>query len=370
MGGGASVAQKKEALFNKSQGLVPTPGAAGGATQAEAGKAAGTKKKIPPKPEEIFKGKFQVMLNGKWKDYGPEEDSILKRAYLVGHSKVTFNFRGQDYEYSFKDSLQKNLRKEKERKIRVPPGMPAPEVPILPPGPTVALNIPSGSTEHFALIDPNNRSRTLQVAIPPGAKPGMKLAVPVPKKGEKVELVVKRQRDWKTGAITAPSLAASDKLTLCGMILGESLCGGFISGWGQVATDEPEAPSVNVADVADLTDVGVSEKVEGAADAAAEGAEGAADAAAEKVEGAAGAAADVASAAAGAAAAAVGGDVGGDAGEPRVSVASSGAASGAKAEASGAGEGDAPTATIGDDASTWFANLTEEDETDFVMILC
>ena len=49
----------------------------------------------------------------------------------------------------------------------------------------------------------------LEVVVPASAKIGSKLAVPVPKKGEKVEEVVKRQQEHSTGAKVAMAGAAA-----------------------------------------------------------------------------------------------------------------------------------------------------------------
>lgn len=285
---------------------------------------------------EIIKRKFQIQLEGKWQDYNSEEDGVLKRAFLIGQPNALFHLRGQDYEYNFETCTQKNLNTHKERKIRPPLGMKPPAAPLLPPGCVIILTVPAGAGDSMEVADPNNPGQTLQVAVPQGARPGSKMAVPVPEKGEAVEAVVQRQRAWTTGQKVAARAAAVGAFAVGGVVLGEHLSGGAVSEWA-----------------------GVSEEVAAAGDWVA----GAAGDAADWVEGAAGDVADWAEGAVG--------DVA-DWGE--------GAAADISAWAPGAAEDAADwVAGAAEDAADWAADAAEdvadwaedagEDVGDFVMSL-
>mmetsp|Transcript_13161 Transcript_13161/g.32878 ORF Transcript_13161/g.32878 Transcript_13161/m.32878 type:complete len:349 (+) Transcript_13161:59-1105(+) len=205
---------------------------------------------------EIIKNRFQILLEGKWQDYNQEEDGVLKRAFLIGQPNTRFHLRGQDYEYNFQTFIQKNLSTQKQRKIRPPPGMKPPPVPLLPPGCVIILTVPAGAGGSIEVPDPNNPGRNLQVAVPQGARPGAKMAVPVPEKGEAVEAVVQRQQGWTSGQKVAACAAAVGALAVGGVVLGEHLSGGEVSEWAGVSA-EVEAASDwimgTATDVADWT---------------------------------------------------------------------------------------------------------------------
>jgi len=223
---------------------------------------------------QIMKHKFQIMLSGDYKDYGEEEDNILKQAYLVGQLNARFHLRGQDYEYDFKNMSQKNLGSGKARKIRPPYGMTQPKDPLLPPGVIIVVKVPESPGPSMEIGDPNNPGHKITVAIPPGAQPGARMAVPVPDKGEPVEEVVKRQQGWSTGAKVAVGAAAVGALAVGGVILGEHLSGGAVSEWAADASGHPGA------------DEAAGDWIAGAADDAGEWIKGATDDAGDWIAGA------------------------------------------------------------------------------------
>lgn len=179
--------------------------------------------------------RFQIELGGEYKDYEPDEDAILKRAYLVGQPNARFQNRGQNYEYSFTASpmTQKNTSTGKTRSIRPPWKMTAPPEPVLPPGPMIVLAVPPGGGKSTTIDDPNNPGKQITVALPPGAKPGTKIAVPVPQAGEPIDEVVKKQRGWSSGAKVAAGAAAVGALAVGGVVLGEHLTDGAVSAWAE-----------------------------------------------------------------------------------------------------------------------------------------
>merc|ERR1719456_841424 len=120
---------------------------------------------------------------------------ILKRAWMTGQKNAKFELRGQKYEYNFKKMLQINKNSGKERKIRPPMGPKPPKKPLLPQGPMIIITVGTGQPGTMVPVkDPNNPGQTIQVFVPAHAKPGQKMAVPIPGKGETVEEVQKKQK--------------------------------------------------------------------------------------------------------------------------------------------------------------------------------
>merc|ERR1740121_225805 len=153
-------------------------------------------------------GRFQIKLSGDFKDYEPEEDAVLKKAYLVGQKNCRFQLRGQSYEYSFVDMTQTNLGTKKVRDIRPPRNMQQPASPLLPPGPMVVITVRKGQAgKEIEINDPNNKGRKIKVNVPPGAKVGQKMAVPA--QGESVESVSKKQKEHSAAAKLCSALVAS-----------------------------------------------------------------------------------------------------------------------------------------------------------------
>jgi len=177
--------------------------------------------------------KFQVKLGSDWKDYSPEEDKILKRAFMAGFPTCKFHLRGQNYEYSFGTKMtQKNVGSGKERSIRAPHKWKQPSKPIVPPGKTTVINVPKGSPGTTIQVPyPGKPGAFIAVNVPASAKAGQAMLVPVPeeamitasgeahpdrKKGE-------GSTGWSTGASVAAAGAG-------GVGIGAAAVGGAILG--------------------------------------------------------------------------------------------------------------------------------------------
>merc|ERR1740121_993914 len=232
-------------------------------------------------------GRFQIKLSGEFKDYEPEEDAILKKAYLVGQKNCKYQLRGESYEYSFSSMTQSNLGTKKVRDIRPPRNMPQPSAPLLPAGPMVVLTVKKGQAgKEIEIDDPNNKGKKIKVNVPPGAKVGQKMAVPVPAQGESVESVSKKQKEHSAAAklvLGAGGIAAVGAFAVGSVVLGDHLTGGHLG-----AVDAAEGYAEDVADwapgaaedAADWAEVAMEDAVdwlEGAADDVGEWAEDAVD---------------------------------------------------------------------------------------------
>jgi hypothetical protein len=124
------------------------------------------------------------MLGGNWQDYSREEDSLLKRAYMIGNEKVEYSFRGAHYVYDFGEMQQINVETSKARQIRRPHGFPLPpKTSILPPGPMTIVTVRNGQPGTTIQIpDPNNGGQVINVFVPPAARVVSKMEIPLPKK--------------------------------------------------------------------------------------------------------------------------------------------------------------------------------------------
>jgi len=211
----------------------------GGGHSGGKGKGGGKGKRKPDKRNA--EKKFQIKLDGQWKDYGDEEDKVLKRAYMVGNSEVKYCLRDQYYKYDFQNWKQINESTGKTRDIRRPYGFPPPpKASILPTGPMVVVKVKAGQPGQMITVpDPNNPGQNINVFVPPGAKVGSKMAIPVPKKGESVADVQAKQKKhqeeqkasgkWSTGgkiAASGAALVAVGAVGVGGVVLGDHLAGG------------------------------------------------------------------------------------------------------------------------------------------------
>jgi len=251
---------------------APTPHKSGGGKGGGKGKGKGA-------------SSWQIKLDGNFKDYGKEEDAILKRAYMTGQKNAKFHLRGQSYEYNFKKMIQKNQDTKKERQIRPPnKGPKPPKKPLLPTGPMIIITVGSGQPgTMIEVTDPNNPGKKVQVFVPAHAKAGQKMAVPIPGKGEDVASVQAKQKKhdddqglksspWSTGGKAAAGGVAIVGLAAVGVggvILGDHLAG------GEMAATVGEAAAGGFDDAGDWL-----------ADAAGDGGADAVDAAGDWLEGA------------------------------------------------------------------------------------
>lgn len=199
---------------------------------------------------------FQVQLKGHWSDYDRQEDMLMKRAFLVGQKNVRYTFRDSTYEYDFKNMQQLNVHTGKRRDIRPPMGMRAPKKPLLPPGPMICITVPPGAAGTIIEVsNPNDPGKKIQVSVPPSAKPGQKMAIPIPEKGEKVEAVQKKQAAMSTGAKVAAGTAGVGLVAAAvvgGVVLGDHLAGGDMAETvGETAVDVTETIGESAVDGAE-----------------------------------------------------------------------------------------------------------------------
>merc|ERR1719213_74984 len=78
--------------------------------------------------------------------------------------------------------VQINRDTGKERQIRQPLKWKAPAKPLVPPGPTTVINVPTGSPGTTIQVPhPRVKGAFISVKVPATAKPGQAMLVPVPR---------------------------------------------------------------------------------------------------------------------------------------------------------------------------------------------
>jgi len=199
---------------------------------------------------------FQVMLGGSFKNYQGEEDKLLKRAFMSGFMNAKYKYRGQEYEYNFKDMMQKNLATGKNRQIRPPHKWAAPSAPVVPPGRTATVKVRKGQPgTTINLKHPDGG--TYPVSVPASAKQGQTMLVPIPSHGvEKVAATDAKKEEksgWSTGAKVAAGTAGA-AVVAGGAVAGVLIAEHGVDGAGEIIVDAGEDAGEAIAGAAE--DVG------------------------------------------------------------------------------------------------------------------
>jgi hypothetical protein len=201
--------------------------------------------------------KFQVKLGGEWKDYGANEDKILKRAYMAGFPTATFRLRGQNYTYDFVKMWQVNNDSCKERCIRQPRKWKAPTKPLVPAGPTTVITVPAGSPgTTIEIPHPRRKGTFISVRVPASAKAGQAMLVPVPSESRVASKHASSDKKapaakssdaagisstgWSTGGKVAAGTAAAGAIccgAVGGAVLGEHIAEHGLDATADVAGD-------------------------------------------------------------------------------------------------------------------------------------
>jgi len=216
---------------------------------------------------------FQVKLSGEWKNYAADEDKILKRAFLAGFPNAQYKLRGQEYLVDFKSLKQVNKTSSKGRDIRAPFKWKAPSAPITKAGPTFCITVPPGAPGTTIQVpNPKNKGQMIAVNVPPTAKVGQAMLVPIPEgppaalpasevKGEFKPVEhkdAKEEKKWGTGAKVAA--AAGGAVVVGGLAVGGAMLGEHIAeeGW--------DATMADLGDVATTAGEGIADGAEAAVD--------------------------------------------------------------------------------------------------------
>jgi len=227
---------------------------------------------------------FQVKLSGEWKNYTPEEDKILKRAFLAGFPNCKYNLRGQNYEVDYQKMQQTNVASGKQRVIRPPPKWKAPSAPITKAGATFCITVPPGAPGTTIQVpNPKDKKTFIAVNVPARAKAGQAMLVPIPE-GPASELPASEvqaeykpvehageseKKKWSTGAKVAA--VGGGALVVGGLAVGGAVLGEHIAeeGWDATVAD--------LGDVATSAGEGIADGAEAAVDWAGDAAETAGD---------------------------------------------------------------------------------------------
>merc|ERR1719361_320402 len=179
---------------------------------------------------------------------------------------------------------QQNKTSGKTRDIRAPHKWKAPTAPITKPGPTFCITVPPGAPgKTIQVPNPKNKAQMIAVNVPPTAKVGQAMLVPIPSgppaplppgevKGEYKPSEHKDQKEkkkWSTGAKVAA--AAGGAVVVGGLAVGGAMLGEHIAeeGW--------DATMADLGDVATTAGEGIADGAEAAVDWTGDAAEAAVD---------------------------------------------------------------------------------------------
>lgn len=186
--------------------------------------------------------RFQVKNDSRWEDFEAHEDLLLKRAFLVGQKQVQYTFGEVSYLFDFEEMTQTNVATNGKRTIRAPSGLVPPKEALLPKCGLVIVTVPPGSAGTTITVDsPNSPGRKIRVNVPKGAKPGNRMAVPVPEGNETVEDVVKRQQGHNLGGKFAAGgalVAVAAGAAVGGVLLVDHITGSEFADEGLQAVEE------------------------------------------------------------------------------------------------------------------------------------
>lgn len=111
---------------------------------------------------------------------------------MAGFPGAKFTLRGQNYQYDFNEMVQINNATGRKRPIRPPctkdkrgkltdKPWKKPAAPLVAPGPTTVINVPPGTPGTTIQVPyPGHPDKLISVNVPPSAKPGQAMLVPVP----------------------------------------------------------------------------------------------------------------------------------------------------------------------------------------------
>jgi len=187
----------------------------------------------------------------------------LKRAFMAGFPTAKFHLRGQDYIYDFKEMKQINKETRKERDIRPPFKWKPPSKPLVPPGKTTVINVPPGAPGTTIQVPyPGKKGSFISVNVPPTAKVGQAMLVPVPEAPDSVaeapgaaaaEAPAAGGGGWSTGAKVAAGaagVAVVGGLAVGGVVLGEHIAEHGVDATVDAAGDGLEAAGEAIGDFA------------------------------------------------------------------------------------------------------------------------
>merc|ERR1719414_778439 len=179
---------------------------------------------------------------------------------------------------------QKNMDSGKARDIRAPHKWKPPSAPVTKAGPTFCITVPPGAPgKTIQVPNPRDKSQMIAVNVPPGAKVGQAMLVPIPE-GAPAALPAadivgeyepvehkdeKEKKKWSTGAKVAA--AAGGAVVVGGLAVGGAVLGEHIAeeGW--------DATMADLGDVATTAGEGIADGAEAAVDWTGDAADAAGD---------------------------------------------------------------------------------------------
>jgi len=248
---------------------------------------------------------FKARVDDHWQPYVKEVNELLRGAYVKGYPSVRFCVKGQMYKFDFKRMVQKNLLTGETFPMCAPLGLMAPERGWFSPPVFVVAVQPGAPGTTIQVQHPKKLGKTLSVAVPKDAQPGIVMYVQVPQSELRTKATFAGVGAGAATAVVAGAnvvggggLAGGAAAVAAG-IGGPALIGGVLAAGAiaagavgvRAAMDNPRkalaacaAAIGGMAVVDHIGEHGLAETVEGAADGAGDLVDGAAAAAEEVLE--------------------------------------------------------------------------------------
>lgn len=148
---------------------------------------------------------FKAKLEGRWRDYAPACETLLRNAYMAKCPSMRLNVRGHMYKFDFEKMQQKNLNTLEVCEMRAPHDLERPvrealftkenlaapfsrkvrkslTEAVAPQRPIFVVRVPKGGPGHIIQVPhPKKLGKAMNVSVPQDAHVGQALFVPVPR---------------------------------------------------------------------------------------------------------------------------------------------------------------------------------------------
>lgn len=181
--------------------------------------------------------RFQIKIQGQWKDYDTTEDKLLKCGFMSGVPILKLKHHGNLYEYDFKQCQQRNVSSGRMREIRPPHKWKAPSQPVVPASKMTTIKLTAGQPgKVICLRHPSGGSYTIKV--PASAREGQTMLVPVPENAMDASELARFLARCECGKTTGSKVA----IGLGGAVAAAAIGGGAAISSDMIAGGLEEVP--------------------------------------------------------------------------------------------------------------------------------
>lgn len=170
---------------------------------------------------------FKVKVEGNFRNYGPETNGLLSRAYIAGFPSVRAYVGGQFYKFDFKRMKQRNLYTGEDSEMLAPIGAPKKEYSrLFGERSVLAVRVAPGSAGDTVKVPhPRKLGKALTVDVPIGATSDQIMFVVMPRQWKKKFALTSAALGFGGGAAVGAAAAAGGNAGIAG---GATAAGGAI----------------------------------------------------------------------------------------------------------------------------------------------